>query len=267
MLPDEQVNPEDGLAEYEELEADGTITEIDSPDDEAPTTEDDEAADPSSRRNRAVERGQRTPQAAANLDDDPRFREWKAKKDREVAEERRQREALEMQMRQQQLQALEQQEQALARAVEEADDPGQQRYYTDQLAQLRAAKQYAALVEWDNYVRNRATEEGLNPFDFDPRRYSGPSGAAQFERELASAKHARVQAELAESKKAASPASIQKMIDEAVAKRLQAAGLNAVDMAQPVTPVNASGSWARDLALLQSGKMSGAEFKRRHGDK
>lgn len=267
MLPDEQVNPEDGLAEYAELEADGTITEIELPEDEAPTAEEEAPENPSSRRNRAVEKGQRTPQPAANLDDDPRFREYKAKKDQEVAAERRQREALEMQLRQQQMQAIEAQEQALTRAVEEAEDPQQQRYYASQLAQLQANKQYVALVEWDNYVRGRATEEGLNPFDFDPRRYSGPSGAAQFERELAQAKHARLQAELAETRKTASPASIQKTIDAAVAKALQAAGLNTVDTGQPATPVNANGSWARDLALLQSGKMSPSEFVKRHGNK
>lgn len=260
-MVDELYRAVDG-SDAEELEPDGTTTEIEAPDDLA--TEESEAA---TSREEPVERSQSAPPKRVNLDELPDFQAWKSKMDTQLAAERRERERLQTQMEQREREAQEAQRKALEQAIEDSSDPDEQRRYVRQLAELQAAESYAAWQKWDAHVRQRVTEEGLSIADFDPRSYSGATGAAQFERDLATKKAAKLQGELETYKRAADPASIEKMVAEKVAKALQGAGMNTVDTASPATPVNAGASWQRDLALLQSGKMPAKEFSKRWGNR
>lgn len=249
-------------ADATELEPDGTVTEIEVPDDLAA-----EGSAESTSREAPVEQSQNAPLKRINLDELPDFQAWKSKMDTQLAAERKERERLQAQIEQREREAQETQRRALEQAIEDATDPDEQRRYVKQLAELQAAESYAAWQKWDAHVRQRVTEEGLSIADFDPRAYSGPTGAAQFERDLATKKAAKLQSELETYKRAADPAAIQKMVQEQVAKIMQGAGMNTVDTATPATPVDAGASWQRDLALFQTGKMSRTEFSKRWGNR
>lgn len=264
---DEQVYPEVGMGEAEELEADGQIVQIAVPEEDAPIAE-EPTEEPTSRRSRAAERGQRQPKPAVNLSDLPEFRAYQSQKDKEIAEERRAREELQAQVEQQRQQATAAQMQAIERAIDDSVDPDEQRRLRRQLADMEAAESYGAWQRWDTHVRRRVSEEGLEQAEFDPRAYQGNTGAMQFERDLAAKKAQVLQAQLASAKAAADPATIAKTIEREVAKALRSAGLDVVDTATPASPsVNTGNAWVRDLALFQSGRMPAQEFKRRWGNR
>lgn len=263
-MTDAQANPEVGLDEYEELEPNGEVTEIEFPEDAAPTAETVTA--PTSPSTRPVKQAQ-SQESQIDLDTLPAFRKWKSAMDKQVADERRQREELQAQIEAREQQQLADQQRALEHALDESVDPDEQRRIVRQLADMQAAASYAAWQKWDTHVRKRVAEEGLDMTGFDPRSYSGTTGAAQFERDLATRKAAKLQAEIETYRRAADPANIAKLVQEQVAKALQGAGMNEVDTAVPSTPVNTGASWQRDLALLQQGKMSGQEFKKRWGNR
>jgi hypothetical protein len=117
-------------------------------------------------------------------------------------------------------------------------------------------------------VHQQATANGLDPKQFDPMSYQGPTGAMQFERDVAAAKAKQLEQEVEAARKAASPESIEEIVSKKLAQALQQQGLNRVDLAQPkTTPVNTTDAWQRDAAALQAGRLDPAVFRQRWGDR
>lgn len=254
--------------EAEEMEPGQEVEELVFPGatEEEPSAED--ASEPTSRDQ------QETPSPRKNLDDDPDFRKFKSLRDRQETELRRQLEseqrrraeleALADQARQQQTQA---QMAQLERMLDEADDPEEIRRIRRQMASVEAANEVVAWQRWISHVNTQVSAAGLDQKQFDPMSYQGQAGAVQFERDLAAAKAKKLEQEYATAKKAASPESIDELVNKRVAAALQAHGLNAVDLAQPETPVNTPDAWQRDVKALQSGRMDPAQFRKKWGNR
>jgi hypothetical protein len=205
-----------------------------------------------------------------NLDDDEDFRKYKSARDKQLADtkaeyERRLRE------REDQLQQRElaQQQAALAglqQGLANAVDDQERGTYIEQIAAIKSQAYVSQERAWAKYVAQEERDAGIEPGTFNPEKYRGQAGLMQFQRDIAAAEKDKLRKELAEAKKASAPDAIALQIQKEVAKALRANGLDTtVEAAAPASSGGASSpSWERDLNLVQTGRMTTTEFKKRH---
>lgn len=238
---------------------------------ETPTAEEEEerqpAKEPSSRRS-----GKKTPaEGKVNLDDLPDFRKYKAAKDQEVeqhkrqaAEERTARATLETRIAAQESAQQEAQAQALEKQLDDVIDPAQRTQIINQIAYSR----FTALQGYDAEVRRTVQSEGLDPNAFPSQKYLGPDGRTRLQADVSTAKAKTLAKENEELKKSASPEAINAQVQAIVAKALQQAGLNHVDAGETVTAPR-GGTSDEEKALwkrAQAGSKAAAnEYVKRFG--
>lgn len=266
-----KVNPGVDDADEPELEGpdlvdpggpdDGEVTPQDTADDEQeqPIAGAAEATARRSRRAKDEEPGK----APVNLDDLPEFRQWKSKSDRDLDALRKRLQETERREAEREAQWQQQQVAQLAANLDGYEDPTQKQAAIEQIAALRAAGQFKQWQSWARHVDDEAKKAGLDPTDFDPTQYTGSEGAAQFRADLAEAKAAKLERERKELAEKASPDAIAKIVKAELAKLRQAQGLDDVDTGE-ATPAGET-DLKRDMKLLNSGRLTPAEFRKRHG--
>ncbi len=224
----------------------------------------EEAASRRSRRQRAAERGERKAPVASNLDENPDFREYKSKMDRQLEQERSRRADMERQQADQYAAQARYQAQALQQQINSPDVADDDRARAvDQLAKLGAYNEFQRWQQWQKHVAARVKEAGLDPDEFDATHYSGQAGAVQFERDLAAAEATKAKKELAKVK--GELAGVSEQVKREVAKALQAQGMNVVDADQPMRGGTDTDAMQRDIALLQSGRLAPERFAKKWG--
>jgi hypothetical protein len=262
----------DGQTQFAAIDVDAEFTDDAETAEAAPSAE---STTPTSRRSKAEEQGQRppAPAPARNLDDDENFRKWKSESDRKYAEAERRRQQAEQALQAQQaqlaaIQAQQMQAQLTAQLNDENLEPQQRvqlvNQMADQMASQRALGMAQGWRQWEQHVKSEVAAAGLDVDAFNPFAYEGEEGRLAFERDLAAQKAVRLERERDALKEAASPASISRLVQEAVAKILQAQGLNQVDTGQGATPA-AADSWERDKELLRQGRLKPGDLAKKYG--
>lgn len=200
-----------------------------------------------------------------NLDEFDEFRRYKSERDRKEGELRRQLEERERILAEREAQANQAQIASLSTRISESADDRERQDLIEQMAAIRAQSYMTQERRWAQHVQQRATDEGLNPQDFEPTKYRGEAGALQFERDLAQAAKDNLRKRLADAEKASSPEALEARISQAVAKALRAKGIDVpVETGRPTAP-DTGDSMARDLELLKQDKLTPAKFRERWG--
>jgi hypothetical protein len=183
-----------------------------------------------------------------------------------LAEEARRRQQVEAQLAQMQTQQM--QAQLQASLADENLDDNQRAAMIRQMAAQMASTEALGLAQgwrqWEQHVTSEAEKAGLDAGEFDPYAYQGEQGRVAFERDLAAKKAAKLEKENSALKQSAAPETIAKLVQQEVAKLLQAQGLNAVDTGQKATPA-AADSWERDKELLRRGKLKPGDLAKKYG--
>lgn len=263
---------EDGMRRLAEAPGDGDVilTEDDTNTvemQEAAEAEEQEAPPSVEQPQRAAtakgeKQGKQAPAAAkTNLDDLPEFRDYKASRDRQYEEMRKRLENIERQRADEMQAKANEQMQQLAARIDDMDDPAQRQQVIDQIASMRAQSFVQQERQWANYVSEQAQAAGLDPKSFDPLKYRGQTGAAEFQRDLASAQITKLQRERDELAKRADPQNLEQAARQVVAKVAHQKGLDAFDTA----PAADKGPDSLDRAMddLNQGRVSWATYQRR----
>ncbi len=263
-------NPEmEGKTRFADVSVDDDpeIMEITPDAEEAATPSAADESESTSRRSRGRAKfGQPAP-AARNLESDPDFVAYKAKKDQEIAESARRaaRAESELQAQRDQLAAIqaERTQAQLQAQLEDEDDPGKRQQIIDQIASQRAMTMAQGWRQWESYVKSQAAAAGLSPDEFDPYQYQGEQGRVAFERDMHAKARAKLEQEREELRKATAPEAIDEIVKRKVAEAMQRQGLNTVDLGEgaPVAP----DTWARDVALLRQGKLPRGALAKKYG--
>jgi len=209
--------------------------------------------------------------ARANLQESEDFRKFQAERDKREAQLKRDLEALkqraeaaEWQARQIAEQQQKAQYDALESRMDDALEPAERAAIVKQMAAIEAQTWIKRNQEWENYKRKRIQDEGFEPSDARfARQYTD---ASQLEADLAVAGKERLKSELAEARQATSPAAIEKLVAQAVARALAAKGYDDIDLGSPTGAAGSEEAYQADLKRLQAGAMSPQKFYKKWGE-
>lgn len=205
--------------------------------------------------------------AKINLDDSPEFRKFKAEADKRVADAQKRAADAEARAAQNEAVASQQLLREMQAALDEAADDGQRQAIIGDMVNLQAQETIRGERRWQSHVISRATEEGVDPNQFDPLAYRGEAGGMQFERDLAVAARDKLQGELREARRLADPVNMQRTIAQEVAKALRSKGVDSgVETGGGAGDTdNGADALARDIQLLNQGKLKRGAFAQRWG--
>lgn len=230
---------------------------------EAPTEE--QAVDAEGRRSEAAEdrrsrrAGTKTP--GVDLTQSAEFRAYQAEMDRKLAAAEQARRELEQRQLADMARQQETQLATLGQRLQQAE-PEEAARLIEEMAQLRSQTYLQQERAWAAHVAQRAKEEGVDPSAFDPLTYRGPTGAVQFEADLAKRAAEQARKELADLRKQLG--ETPKQVKAEVARAMHENGFDRVDVGGPSSGPSADEAMARDVRALNSGKMSRQDFLRKY---
>lgn len=204
-----------------------------------------------------------------DLTSNPDFRAWQAKIDKQVQDERSKREAAERQLEEFQRNQTNARLAYLEGTLDSDSftDVDARRHAVEEYAQLKGWKYYNDHLAWNSLMRQRITEEGLDPAD--PRfakRYEGEKGAAEFEHDVLTAAKEKLIKEKEMLMAQLNPENISKLVKQEMAKAAHSSGLDFVDTGESTTPVRAGvDDMEHDIDELNHRRMSPDAFVKKWG--
>lgn len=238
------------------------------------------ADDPEAIDRRSRRAGKREAETAVDLTNNEQFRKYQAERDRERAEyekrleaERRRAAELEQAMFAERAAKHDNDINILKRRIAEADDPEERQQYTERLIELNQQRVLAEtdryqrqMREWEDYKRREITTAGFEPTDsrFNKVYSPGTQGLAEFKADIAEAKAAKYEKELATARQASSPESISQLVKAAVAQALAKQGMDTVDLGGPQRSMDDSqDAFNRDTERMNNNMMSREAYLRK----
>lgn len=188
----------------------------------------------------------------------PEFRRYQAERDRELAELRERLARTEQTQQAVNLQQIAAEIEQIYQAAEDAEDPNERRRLLKEAGKREGYLQYMQWKQWEDYKARVIREHGLDPTD--SRFQKQYRSAEEFERDVLQAELEKYRKELA-SLKGESSAQRQQQARAAMAGKHPV-----VDTGEPEDNVDRDEALARDIALLQSGRLKPQKFVAKWGN-
>ncbi len=189
----------------------------------------------------------------------PEFRRYQAERDRELAELRERLARTEQTQQAVNLQQIAAEIEQIYLAAEDAEDPNERRRLLKEAGKREGYLQYMQWKQWDDHKTRVVREHGLDPAD--PRFQKQYRSAEEFERDVLQAELEKYRKELA-ALKGESPAQRRQQARAAMAGKHPV-----VDTGEPEDSVDRDEAFARDVALLQSGRLKPQKFVAKWGNR
>lgn len=190
----------------------------------------------------------------------PEFRKYQADRDREIAELRSRLDRTEQTQQEADLQQIAAEVEQLYAAAEDAEDPNERRRLLKEAGQREGYIQFQQWQRWEGYKRQVAKAHGVDP---DDKRFQKQyTSAEEFERDVLKVETETLRKKLAALEGDTSPETQRRK----VARSAQVSGSNFVDTGEP-RGGGGEGALARDIELLNSGRMKPEKFAAKWGGK